>query len=449
MSNELRFDGKVALVTGAGGGLGRSHALLLASRGAKVVVNDLGGSFTGDGKSSSAADKVVAEIKEKGGEAVANYDSVEDGDKIVKTAIDAFGKIDIVINNAGILRDVSFKKMTQQDWDLVYKVHVLGAFRVTHAAWALHERRRLRPHHQHRERRRHLRQLRPGELRDGQARHPRLHPDARGRGSQAQRHRQHDRADRRLAHDRDRAAEGAARRAQARVRVARSSRGSRTSRTRTPAACTRSAAASSPSCAGSARPARRSGSAATSRPRTSTASWKDITQFDKTTHPGSVAESMQPIMANVEAGPSKGGNEFIDVDAALGYKYPEFHVELRRARRLALRARRRRREGSRRRARPRAGLRDERQGHEGPAELRRGARDQHGPDDGQERHHRARPQLRPRPRAPRRAVHRAQAAAADPRQADHEGDGQEHLRQGQGRGRHHRVRDLRRESATS
>jgi 3-hydroxyacyl-CoA dehydrogenase/3a,7a,12a-trihydroxy-5b-cholest-24-enoyl-CoA hydratase len=135
MSQELRFDGRCAIVTGAGGGLGRSHALLLASRGAKVVVNDLGGSFTGEGQSSSAADRVVAEIKEAGGEAVANYDSVEDGDRIVKAAIDAFGRVDILINNAGILRDVSFQKMTQADWDLVYKVHVLGTFRVTHAAW--------------------------------------------------------------------------------------------------------------------------------------------------------------------------------------------------------------------------------------------------------------------------------------------------------------------------
>jgi 3-hydroxyacyl-CoA dehydrogenase/3a,7a,12a-trihydroxy-5b-cholest-24-enoyl-CoA hydratase len=137
MSKELRFDNRVAIVTGAGGGLGRSHALLLASRGAKVVVNDLGGSHSGDGKSSTAADKVVEEIKAAGGTAVANYDSVTDGDKIVKTAIDAFGKIDILINNAGILRDVSFQKMTAQDWDLIYKVHVEGTYKVTAAAWNL------------------------------------------------------------------------------------------------------------------------------------------------------------------------------------------------------------------------------------------------------------------------------------------------------------------------
>src|SRR6478735_9889351 len=128
MGSELRFDGKVVVITGAGAGLGRSHALLFAKRGAKVVVNDLGGTHTGGGKSSAAADKVVAEIKEAGGTAVANYDSVEDGDKIVKTAIDAFGRIDVVINNAGILRDVSFQKMTEADWDLVYRVHVKGAF---------------------------------------------------------------------------------------------------------------------------------------------------------------------------------------------------------------------------------------------------------------------------------------------------------------------------------
>jgi 3-hydroxyacyl-CoA dehydrogenase/3a,7a,12a-trihydroxy-5b-cholest-24-enoyl-CoA hydratase len=133
--NQLRFDGKVAIITGAGGGLGRSHALLLASRGAKVVVNDLGSSITGTGASTRAADAVVEEIQKMGGTAVANYDSVEDGEKIVQTAINNFGRVDIVVNNAGILRDVSFLKMKDIDWDLVYKVHVRGAYKVTKAAW--------------------------------------------------------------------------------------------------------------------------------------------------------------------------------------------------------------------------------------------------------------------------------------------------------------------------
>jgi len=124
-------------VAGAGGGLGRSHALTLAARGAKVVVNDLGGSAHGDGKSSSAADKVVEEIRAAGGEAVANYDSVENGEAIVKTALDAFGTVDIVINNAGILRDVSFAKMSQSDWDLIMRVHLNGTKSVTHAAWPI------------------------------------------------------------------------------------------------------------------------------------------------------------------------------------------------------------------------------------------------------------------------------------------------------------------------
>jgi 3-hydroxyacyl-CoA dehydrogenase/3a,7a,12a-trihydroxy-5b-cholest-24-enoyl-CoA hydratase len=132
---DLRFDGRVVIVTGAGNGLGKSHALLFASRGAKVVINDLGGKHDGTGKGSAAADAVVKEIKDAGGEAVANYDSVEDGDKIVQTAMDAFGKVDVVINNAGILRDTSFQKITPQDWDLIYRVHVLGGFKVTHAAW--------------------------------------------------------------------------------------------------------------------------------------------------------------------------------------------------------------------------------------------------------------------------------------------------------------------------
>lgn len=135
MANELRFDGKVVIVTGAGNGLGRSHARLFGSRGAKVVVNDLGGGASGEGRGSEAADRVVAEIREGGGEAVANYDSVEDGDRIVQAALDAFGRVDIVVNNAGILRDTTFHKMTDDDWELIYRVHVRGSYKVTHAAW--------------------------------------------------------------------------------------------------------------------------------------------------------------------------------------------------------------------------------------------------------------------------------------------------------------------------
>lgn len=131
----LNFDDKVVIVTGAGNGLGRSHALAFAARGARVVINDLGGSATGEGADRSAADKVVDEITAAGGEAVANHDSVTDGDRIVQCALDNFGRVDIVINNAGILRDKSFHNMTEEDWDLVYNVHVKGAFKVTHAAW--------------------------------------------------------------------------------------------------------------------------------------------------------------------------------------------------------------------------------------------------------------------------------------------------------------------------
>ncbi|XP_018614005.1 peroxisomal multifunctional enzyme type 2 [Scleropages formosus] len=131
----LRFDGKVVLITGAGGGLGREYALAFAERGAFVVVNDLGGDIKGGGKSSTAADKVVAEIKAKGGTAVANYDSVENGEKLVQTALDTFGRIDIVINNAGILRDRSFSRMSELDWDLINRVHLRGSFLVTRAAW--------------------------------------------------------------------------------------------------------------------------------------------------------------------------------------------------------------------------------------------------------------------------------------------------------------------------
>ncbi len=134
----IRFDGRVAIVTGAGAGLGRAHAMLLAKHGAKVVVNDPGGSVDGKGGSGAAADAVVEEIKAAGGEAVANYASVADragAESIVQTAIDSFGKIDIVVNNAGILRDKSFVKMTLEEFEIVLNVHLLGTVYVTKAAW--------------------------------------------------------------------------------------------------------------------------------------------------------------------------------------------------------------------------------------------------------------------------------------------------------------------------
>src|SRR5437763_5512529 len=137
---EITFDGRVAIVTGAGGGLGRTYARDRARRGAKVVVNDLGGSVDGQGGSDTAAQKVVDEIKQVGGEAVANYDSVatpEGGESIVQTAVDAFGKVDIIINNAGILRDASFKNMTKDMLEPIIDVHLKGAFYVTRPAWQL------------------------------------------------------------------------------------------------------------------------------------------------------------------------------------------------------------------------------------------------------------------------------------------------------------------------
>ncbi|HWL42260.1 MAG TPA: SDR family NAD(P)-dependent oxidoreductase [Ilumatobacter sp.] len=131
-------EGRVIAVTGAGNGLGREYAKTLAANGALVVVNDLGGSRDGSGGGSAAADAVVTEIKEAGGEAVANYDSVatsEGGAAIVQSALDAFGKIDGVVANAGILRDKSFHKMEDSDWDAVEQVHLYGAYYTIHAAW--------------------------------------------------------------------------------------------------------------------------------------------------------------------------------------------------------------------------------------------------------------------------------------------------------------------------
>ncbi len=128
------LDGKVAIVTGAGGGLGREHALALAKEGAAVVVNDLGGARDGSGSGSAMADQVVEDIKAAGGEAVPNYDNVatvEGGESILKTALDAFDRVDILINNAGILRDKSFSKTTEDLWDPVIAVHLKGTYCVT------------------------------------------------------------------------------------------------------------------------------------------------------------------------------------------------------------------------------------------------------------------------------------------------------------------------------
>jgi len=137
--SDIRFDGRVAVITGAGGGLGKTYALELARRGASVVVNDLGGSADGRGGSSSMADATVKEIVEAGGQAVANYDSVatpEGGKGIVQTALDHFGRVDVLVNNAGILRDKSFAKLEPKDLEAVLDVHLLGAFFVTQPAFA-------------------------------------------------------------------------------------------------------------------------------------------------------------------------------------------------------------------------------------------------------------------------------------------------------------------------
>ena len=136
----ISFVDQVAIVTGAGGGLGRCHALELARRGAKVVINDLGGAMDGSGGSSDAADAVVAEIKAMGGEAIANGGSVSDragAQSMVDDAMNAWGRVDVLINNAGILRDKSFSKMTLDDFEMVVNVHLLGAAYCSHAVWPI------------------------------------------------------------------------------------------------------------------------------------------------------------------------------------------------------------------------------------------------------------------------------------------------------------------------
>ncbi|MGH3677014.1 MAG: SDR family NAD(P)-dependent oxidoreductase [Mycobacterium sp.] len=136
--SELRFDGHVAVVTGAGRGLGREHALLLASRGARVVVNDLGGSVTGDGSGVDAAQSTAQEIKDKGGDAVADTNNVatpEGGQAIIDTALESWGRVDILVNNAGTVSDAAFEDMTEERLSPLLNVHLKGAFFVTRPAW--------------------------------------------------------------------------------------------------------------------------------------------------------------------------------------------------------------------------------------------------------------------------------------------------------------------------
>lgn len=320
MPTELRFDGKVAIVTGAGNGLGRSHALLLAARGAKLVVNDLGGGIDGGGKSSKSADIVVDEIKAAGGEAVANYDSVVDGDKIVQTAMDSFARIDIVINNAGILRDSSFAKMSEEDWDLIYQVHVKGSYKVAAAAWP------------------HMRDQKYGRMimtasaagiygNFGQANYSMAKLGLTGFANTL-------------------ALEGKGRNIFTNTIAPLA--GSRLTETVLPEDLIKALKPEyvSPLVAwlchqeceengslfevgggffGKLRWERTEGKmfrlGREVTPDTIKKSWSTITDFGKSSHPIDIASSMQPIMGNIQAGESKGGNEFIDVDEALGHEF--------------------------------------------------------------------------------------------------------------------------------
>lgn len=192
----LRFDDQVAVITGAGGGLGKEYALLLASRGARVVVNDIGGSVTGDGSDSEAAEAAAAEIRDLGGHAVSDSHSVtspEGGQAIIDTALQVWGRVDVVINNAGIVRDTPFEDMTADRFEPLLDVHLRGAFHVTRPAWKV-----MREQGYGRILNTHLGRRNPGQRRHeqlglGEDRIDRIHSGAGGRGRgpqhQGQRHR--------------------------------------------------------------------------------------------------------------------------------------------------------------------------------------------------------------------------------------------------------------------
>jgi (3R)-3-hydroxyacyl-CoA dehydrogenase / 3a,7a,12a-trihydroxy-5b-cholest-24-enoyl-CoA hydratase / enoyl-CoA hydratase 2 len=325
MSSELRFDGRVAIVTGAGNGLGRAHALLLGSRGAKVVVNDLGGSMHGGGADKSPAERVVAEIKAAGGDAVANGDSVEAGDKIVQCALDTWKRVDIVVNNAGILRDTSFAKMSDEDWDLIMRVHVKGSYMVTKAAW---------PH-----------------MRD--AKYGRIVMTASAAGIYGN-FGQTNYAMAKLGlvgFAQTLALEG--KKNNVFTNTIAPIAGSRLTETVLPPEIVEAlkpevvsplvAYLAHESCKENGgtfevgggfmaklRWERTKGKVwANGRPISIEAvekSWNDITSFAKdTSHPQNIAESMQPILDNVNK-KSKGGNDLIDVDQALGFEFPAFET---------------------------------------------------------------------------------------------------------------------------
>ena len=174
--NPIRFDGRVAVITGAGGGLGRAHALLLAERGATVVVNDLGGSLAGVGGDAAAAREVVAEIEAAGGRALANFDDIstpEGAQRLIDAAVQAYGRLDVLINNAGILRDKTLHKLDPADFEAVVRVHLLGSAWCSRAALAPMQagiaEARAQAGNDHLGRRP-VRQLRAEQLRRGQAR---------------------------------------------------------------------------------------------------------------------------------------------------------------------------------------------------------------------------------------------------------------------------------------